>query len=400
VDFSLSRPTEELIAAFRAFVDAEVVPLEREISARPFRDLLPSLRAARGKARERGLWGPQIPKELGGRGLGFMEQALVSEQLGRSPLGHFSVNAQAPDAGNMELLREFGSDEQKRRWLEPLARGECRSCFAMTEPGRAGSNPTWLDTRAVRDGDDYVVTGKKWFATAADGAAFAVVMAVTDPGAEPHRRASQIIVPAGTPGFRVVRNIPVMGHPGDDWASHSELAFDGCRVPRANLIGKEGEGFAMAQARLGPGRIHHCMRWIGIAERSLDMLCRRAAERELSPGDRLGTRQSVQNWIAEGRAEIDAARLMVLRAGWKIDREGAKAARIEISTIKFFVADVMLRVVDRALQAHGALGMSDDTVLSWFYRQERAARIYDGADEVHKSVVARRILKDYGLDAP
>jgi alkylation response protein AidB-like acyl-CoA dehydrogenase len=267
----------------------------------------------------------------------------------------------------------------------------------MTEPECAGSNPVWMKTTAVRDGDQYVINGHKWFTSAADGATFAVVMAVTDPNAEPHRRASQIFVPLDTPGFKLVRNIPVMGHAGDGWPSHSEVRYENCRVPVANLLGKEGAGFEIAQARLGPGRIHHCMRWIGICERSLDLMCERAARRDLAPGDKLGTRQTIQNWIAESRAEINASRLMVLHAAWKIDREGTKAAREEISLIKFYVADVMMRVIDRAIQVHGALGVTDDTVLSYFYRFERGARIYDGPDEVHKSVVAKRILKGHGL---
>jgi alkylation response protein AidB-like acyl-CoA dehydrogenase len=223
-------------------------------------------------------------------------------------------------------------------------------------------------------------------------------MAVTDPKAPPHKRASQIIVPADTPGFKRVRNIPCMGHAGSDWDSHSEIRYENCRVPRTNLLGDEGAGFAIAQARLGPGRIHHCMRWIGICERALDLLCRRAATRELAPGDYLGSRQSVQNWIAESRAEIHASRLMVLQAAWQIDQRGAKEAREEISLIKFYVARVMQEVVDRAIQVHGALGFSDDLVLSYFYRQGRAARIYDGPDEVHKTVVAKRILKRYGVE--
>jgi alkylation response protein AidB-like acyl-CoA dehydrogenase len=299
----------------------------------------------------------------------------------------------------MELLREFGTESQCERWLAPLARGELRSCFAMTEPDYPGSNPVWMGTRAVRDGNDYVIDGRKWFASAADGARFAIAMAVTDPDAEPHRRASMIVVPTDTPGFRLVRNIPCMGHAGDDWASHGELAFEGCRIPRENLLGAEGAGFAMAQARLGPGRIHHAMRWIGVCRRAFDLLCSRAATRQLGPGDRLGNRQTVENWIAESLAAIEAARLLVLHAAWIIDTQGIGAAREAISLVKFHVAGIMQETVDRAIQAHGALGISDDTVLSWFYRQERGARIYDGPDEVHKAVVARRILKRRG-DSP
>ena len=398
MDFSIPPATETLLAKIRDFMEREVYPLEEEARGKGFRALLPHLEEARGRVREMGLWAPQVPTEYGGLGLGFMEHALVCEELGKSPYGMFVFNAQAPDAGNMEILNEFGTEAQKERWLRPLTAGEIRSCFAMTEPEHAGSNPVWMSTTAVRDGDDYVINGHKWFTTGADGAAFVIAMVVTDPDAAPHERASQIIVPTDTPGYRLVRNISCMGEEGEDWASHGEITFEDCRVSQENLLGGEGQGFAIAQARLGPGRIHHCMRWIGISERSFDLMCRRAATRETAPGELLGSKQTIQNWIAESRAEIDAARLLVHHAGWKIDKVGAKEARIDVSVIKFFVAGVMSRVVDRALQTHGALGISDDTVLSFFYRDERAARIYDGPDEVHKAVVARRILKEYGVE--
>ncbi|HEV3166088.1 MAG TPA: acyl-CoA dehydrogenase family protein [Isosphaeraceae bacterium] len=399
MDFSIPESMRLTLAQIRTFIEQEVVPIEAQASSQPFSCLVPALQDAREKVRSMGLWAPQVPREYGGMGLGLVEHGLASEELGRSPFGHYVFNCQAPDAGNMEILIEFATVEQKERWLLPLVRGECRSCFAMTEPEYPGSNPVWMATTAVRDGDSYVINGHKWFTSGADGARFAIVMAVTDPEAEPHRRASQIIVPADTPGFRLVRNIACMGHAGDDWASHGELRFENCRVPRANLLGEEGSGFAIAQARLGPGRIHHCMRWLGVCERSFDLMCRRAATRELAPGDLLGSRQTIQNWIAESRAQIDAARLLVLHAAWRIDKAGAKEAREDISLIKFHVAAVMQDVIDRAIQVHGALGISDDTVLSWFYRHERAARIYDGPDEVHKAVVARRILKRYGANS-
>ncbi|HEX8695793.1 MAG TPA: acyl-CoA dehydrogenase family protein [Longimicrobium sp.] len=392
-------PTSPNLAArVRAFVREELVPLEGRFMAEPFRALLPALGEARARAKAAGLWAPHLPRELGGQGLSLAVFARVSEALGWSPLGHYALNCQAPDVGNMELLHAHGSPEQRRRWLEPLARGEIRSCFSMTEPDRAGSNPVWLSTTAVRDGGQYVINGRKWFTSSADGAAFAIVMAVTNPDAEkPHARASQIVVPADTPGFRLVRNIPVMGEAGEDYFSHGEVAYEDCRVPVENRIGPEGAGFLLAQERLGSGRIHHCMRWIGVAERAFDLMCRRAAERELAPGDVLGTRQAVQHWIAESRAEIDAARLLTLDAAEKIDRGGARAARVEISTIKFYVAGVLQRVLDRAIQVHGAAGMTDDLLLSFWYRHERGARIYDGPDEVHKSLVAREVLKGYGV---
>lgn len=397
MDFSIPEHLKPTLDKVRGFLEAQVYPIEREVEQRGFRASLPLLAKTREAVKSAGLWAPQLPRELGGMGLGFRDHAMVSELLGRSPIGHYLFNCQAPDAGNLEVLQQYGSEAQKERFLLPLARGEVRSCFSMTEPERAGSNPTWLDTRAVREGDSWVINGRKWFTTAADGASFAIVMAVTNPDAPPHARASQIIVPTNTPGFRLVRNISVMGHEGDDWASHAEVAYEDCRVPVENLIGHEGAGFLIAQERLGPGRIHHCMRWIGICERSFELLCARAATRELAPGKPLGTRQTVQDWIAESRAEINAARLSVLHAAWKIDVAGLHEAREEISCIKFYVAGVLQRVVDRAIQAHGALGLTDETPLAAFYRHERAARIYDGPDEVHRSVVAKRILKRHGL---
>ena len=386
-----------LRAQVRHFVDTVLLPLEHRYLNEPWSAVLPALDAARAEARARGIWAPHLPHDLGGRDLPFLDFAAISEELGRTPIGHYALNCQAPDIGNMELLHRHGSAEQQRQWLAPLARGEIRSCFAMTEPERAGSNPVWMEARAERVGDEYVIIGHKWFTSAADGSAFAIVMAVTDPGAPPHQRASQIIVPTDTPGYSLVRNIKVMGDEGEGYATHGEVRFERCRVPVTNRIGDEGAGFALAQERLGPGRIHHCMRWMGICERALDLTCRHAATRELSPGVVLGTKQSVQHMIADSRAEIDAARLLILDTARQIDAHGAKAAREAVSAIKFFAAGVLQRVLDRAIQVHGALGMTDDTPLAYWFRHERAARIYDGADEVHKSVVARRILKGYGV---
>jgi len=391
---------QPVLEQIRLFMKEEVFPLERLRTERhTFTAILPELRAAREKVKRMGLWAPQISREHGGSGFSLVEHALISEQLGHSLLGHYIFNCQAPDAGNMEILLQFGSDEQKKRWLDPLIRGETRSCFSMTEPEFAGSNPTRLGTTAVKDGDDYVINGHKWFTTGAAGASFAVVMAVTNPDADPHARASQILVPTDARGFKLVRNVSVMGHAGDDYDSHAEILYENVRVPQSNRLGAEGAGFAIAQERLGPGRIHHCMRWIGICERSFDLMCSYAARRELAPGKVLGTKQTIQNWIAESRAEIDASRLMVLNAAWRIEQSGVYEARESISVIKFYVADILQKVIDRAIQVHGALGLTDDTVLSYFFRGERAARIYDGPDEVHKSVVAKRILKGYGVHA-
>ena len=290
MDFEIPAETQDLLTMVRRFVEEDVYPLEDLSRSRSFRELLPELNSKRERVRKLGMWCPQIPREHGGMGLSFMEHAMVSEQLARSPFGHYCFNAQAPDAGNMEILIEFGTRDQKKRWLNPLIHGEIRSCFSMTEPDCAGSNPVWLNTTAKLDGEHYVINGRKWFTSSADGSAFAIVMAVTNPDAEPHLRASQIIVPTDNPGFNRIRNISCMGHEGEDWNSHSEIIYENCRVPAKNLLGKEGAGFAIAQARLGPGRIHHCMRWIGISERCFELMCHRAVERELAPGDALGTR--------------------------------------------------------------------------------------------------------------
>jgi alkylation response protein AidB-like acyl-CoA dehydrogenase len=392
-----ARSTDALVAAVREVVQRDLQPLEPEFLARPFRELVPVLAERRAAIRACGLWAPHLPPEWGGLGLTLPAFARLSEEMGRTPLGHYAFGCQAPDMGNMELLLRHGTPAQQERFLRPLASGAVRSCFAMTEPARAGSNPVWLETTARREGDRYMIDGRKWFTSGADGAAFAIVMAVTDPEAPPHRRASQILVPTDTPGWTRVRNIPVMGHAGEGYFSHSEVTLESCTVPVENRIGAEGSGFALAQERLGPGRIHHAMRWIGVAERALDLQCTRLATRLLRPGQPLASRQALQHDLADSRAEIDAARLLVMDTAHRMEAEGS-AARVRISLIKYFVANVLDRVLDRAVQAHGALGLTDDTVLGYMWRHERAARIYDGPDEVHKSVVAREVLKPYGVD--
>lgn len=387
---------DAILETARAFVREEIVPLEPKLLSQPWHEAVTTLNALRVRSRALGLWAPFLPEEYGGIGMPLDAFARLSEVLGWTPYGHYVCNCQAPDVGNMELLLAFGTDEQKREYLEPLARGEIRSCFAMTEPEHAGSNPVVLSTTAARGASQWIVNGHKWFTSSADGAAFAVVMAVTDAEeARQHFRASQIIVPLDTPGYKLLRNISVMGESGGGWASHAEVRFHDVRVPLHNLLGLQGHGFALAQERLGPGRIHHCMRWIGICERAFDLMCRYAATREIAPGEVLARKQQVEFWIAESRIEIHAARLMVLDAATRMTREGQEAAREEISYIKVFVAHTLQRVLDRAIQVHGALGMTDDTPLAWWYRHERAARIYDGADEVHKSVIARRALRPY-----
>jgi alkylation response protein AidB-like acyl-CoA dehydrogenase len=385
-----------LLGQYRQFVEKELFPIDLDVVKGPFKSFLPQLKALREQAKGMGLFAPHLAKSEGGLGLNLVQFAQVSEILGQSPIGHYVFNCAAPDIGNMELLHQFGSAEQKARYLGPLQRGEIRSCFAMTEPQLPGSNPVHMATTAERDGDDYLIQGHKWFTTAADGAQFTIVMAVTNPqAASSYQKASMILVPLDTPGYTLVRNIPIMGEAGEDYLSHAEIKFDQCRVPQQNLIGLEGQGFALAQERLGPGRIHHCMRWIGICERAFDMMCTRALSRELEPGKALAEKQTIQNWIAESRAEIKASRLMVLDTAQKMQEFGAKAVKEDISTIKFYVAGVLMNVIDRAIQVHGALGITDDTLLSFWYRHERGARIYDGPDEVHKAALARSILKNY-----
>jgi alkylation response protein AidB-like acyl-CoA dehydrogenase len=396
LDVFYSDKVKALIPLYTRFLQEEIYPVELSIIANPFKHSLPLLKSLRAKAKERKLWAPHLPAHDGGLGLTLSEFAHISEVLGTSPLGHYVFNCNAPDIGNMELMHQFASAELKQKYLKPLMNGDIRSCFAMTEPEFAGSNPVDMATTAVREGDHYIINGHKWFTTAADGASFTIVMAITDLKNEnPYLRASMMVVPLDNPGYKLIRNIPIMGDAGEDYLSHGEVTFTDCKVPVTNLIGEEGKGFALAQARLGPGRIHHCMRWIGICERAFDMMCKRAVARQLKEGKVLAHQQMIQFWIAESRAEINAARLLVLNAAHKIDQEGSKAAKDEIAAIKFFVANVLMQVIDRAIQVHGGLGVTDDTLLSFWYRHERAARIYDGPDEVHKTSLAKSILKKY-----
>ncbi|MFN5168302.1 MAG: acyl-CoA dehydrogenase family protein [Cyclobacteriaceae bacterium] len=388
----------ELLPRVRSFVETELLPLEKDHHHRTWQDTFRLLDEKREKVKASGLWGLHLPKDEGGLGLSLCEFGQISEALARAPFyGHYTFNCQAPDIGNIELLSKFASPEQRIAYLLPLCKGKIRSCFAMTEPEMAGSNPTRLATTAQRDGNDYVINGHKWFTTGAEGSAFTIVMAVTNPQAARHERASMIIVPAGTPGYTIVRNIPVFGEAGGGWASHAEVRFENCRVPQTNRIGAEGEGFKLAQERLGPGRIHHCMRWIGIAEKAFDLMCRRAVSREIEDGVFLGHKQYIQSFITQSRVEIDAARLLVLRTAQKIDQQGAAATRDDISGIKYYVANIMLGVLDRAIQTYGAAGLSDLTLLATLYQHERGARIWDGADEVHLQSMATGILKKYGL---
>jgi acyl-CoA dehydrogenase len=383
-------PTEELAelrARYRAFMEEHVYANEQRLEGD---DALVAELQARAKAE--GLWAPHVPPEAGGTGTGFLAYAHLNEEIGRSLPAQLVFGCQAPDAGNAEILHLFGTPEQKERWLRPLVAGDVRSFFSMTEPEVSGSDPTTLRTTARRDGDEWVIDGHKWFSSSAQGAAFGIVMAVTEPDAPPHSRMSQIVVPADTPGFEVVRPIPVLGHEGHGWSTHCEVRYTGVRVPLENVLGEPGDGFRIAQKRLGPGRIHHVMRWLGQMQRAFELMCTYALSREAF-GSRLADKQTVQNWIADSAAEIHACRLMTLDAARKID-EGNEA-RVEVSVIKFYAARVLREVIDRAIQVHGARGLTDETPLAKMLMQARGGRLYDGPDEVHRQVVAKRILKAF-----
>ena len=388
------RPTDEILelrARVRAFMEAHVYPNEPAFS-REDEEADALVERLRGLAKEQGLWAPHLPPEAGGTSGNFLTYAHLNEEIGRSVWAQLIFGCQAPDAGNAEILWQFGTEEQKERWLRPLVAGEIRSFFSMTEPEVAGSDPTTLRTRAVREGDEWVIDGHKWFSSGAEGAAFGIVMAVTDPDADPHRRATQIVVPADTPGVEIVRAVPTMGHRGRGWTTHCEVRYTGVRVPIENTLGEIGDGFRIAQKRLGPGRIHHVMRWLGQMQRAFELMCSYALEREAFGGP-LAEKQTVQNWIADSAAEIQACRLLTLDAAHKIDQ--GDEARVEVAVIKFYAARVLNDVIDRAVQVHGARGLTDETPLSTMYAMARGARIYDGPDEVHRMVVARRILKSF-----
>ena len=387
IDFTIPPELEDVRGRVAAFVRDEVLPVEAE--ADDEERLAEVLEPLRKKAREAGLWTPHLPPEWGGMGLGALGMALVSQECGVAPLASLALNAMAPDEGNMHLMLEAGTDEQKERYLRPLAAAETRSCFAMTERDVSGSDPTGLQARAVEHGDEWVLDGEKWFITGADGAAFAIVVALTDPDHENrYLRHSLFLVDADNPGWKVVRQIPVMGTDGP--GGHCEVRLEGCRVDAGAMLGERGHGLALAQARLGPARLAHAMRWIGVAQRALDMAATRALEREAF-GTALSRHQTVQWWLADSAMQLYAARLMVLHAAYKIENE--MDFRQEVSFIKVFVAEALFDIVDRALQVHGSLGYSGDTPLERFFRDARAARIYDGPSEVHRMVIARNLLK-------
>ena len=372
-------------------MDEQVYPNERALAADD--DAAETLmKELQTKAKAAGLWAMFIGPEAGGTGTGFLPYAYVNEVIGRCLWAPRVFGCQAPDTGNAEILHDFGTPEQKRRWLRPLVAGEIRSFFAMTEPEVSGSDPRGLRARAKRAGDEWVIDAHKWFSSGAEGAAFAIVMAVTEPDAPPHQRMTQIIVPADTAGVEIVRAIPAFGHRGRGWRTHCEVRFTNVRVPLANTLGQPGDGFRVAQKRLGPGRIHHVMRWLGQMQRAFDLMCQRALSREVF-GSALAEKQTVQNWIADSAAEIQACRLLTLQAAHRLD--AGDEARVEISLVKFFAARVLHDVIDRAIQVHGALGITDETPLADMYLNARAMRFIDGPDEVHRMVVSRDILRAF-----
>jgi acyl-CoA dehydrogenase len=400
-NFEPSPKTQELREQLLAFMDEQVYPAESvyreqmEASDDPFFHP-PIIEELKVEARKRGLWNLFLPDERFGAGLTNLEYAPLAEIMGRSiALAPEATNCAAPDTGNMEILAEFGTQEQQQDWLEPLLEGEIRSCFAMTEPEVASSDATNMQARIERDGDEYVINGRKWWTSGAASkrCKISIVMGVTDPEAEPHRRHGMVLVPLDTPGVNIVRTLPVFGY-DEGHGGHCEVIFDDVRVPAGNILGEEGAGFAIAQARLGPGRIHHCMRAIGMAERAFDLMCERAHAR--SPfGKPLARQGVVRNWIAESRIEIEQARLLVLKTAWLMDTAGNKGARIEISAIKVSAPEVACRVIDRAIQVHGGGGVSNDFPLAAMYAGARTLRIADGPDEVHKLSIARRELERY-----
>jgi acyl-CoA dehydrogenase len=391
-DRQLSRQEiEELRQRVIAFMESDVYPAEPFFAQHGVRH--PSneerLKALQAKAKALGIWACHLPAEAGGMGIGFMPYVYLNEIFGRSPIAPIVFGSNAPDSGNAEILYQFGSPQVQERYLKPLVNGDIYSCYSMTEPEVSGSDPTGLQTRAVRDGDEWVINGHKWFTSQAEGSSFAIVMLATELDQPPHRRFSQVVVPTDTPGFNILRPVPVMG---ETEGSHCEIVYDNVRVPITNTLGEPGGGFRIAQKRLGPGRIHHCMRWLGQMQRAYDLMVNYALNREVY-GSTLAEKQTVQNWIADSYVEIQAARLLTLDAARKIDT--GDEARVEISAIKFFGAKVLHDVIDRAIQVHGARGVSGDTPLESMYRNARAARIYDGPDESHRMVVSRRILQNF-----
>jgi acyl-CoA dehydrogenase len=399
MEFEYDARTRELIAEVTAFLETKVYPAEPVFAAQEHESgwdrpaVIDELKAA---ARERGLWNLFLPGEHGA-GLTNLQYAPLAELTGRSPhLAPEAFNCAAPDTGNMELLSQFGTPEQQERWLTPLLDGRIRSAFCMTEPAVASSDASNIETRIVRDGDGYVITGRKWWSSGAMAprCELLIVMGKTDPDAPRHEQQSMILVPRDAPGITIKRGMRVFGYDDGPHGGHAEVIFDNVRVRADSILGGVGEGFAIAQARLGPGRIHHCMRLIGMAERALELMCRRANER-VAFGKPLAEQGVVQDWIAQSRVEIEQARLLVLKTAWLMDTVGNKGAHTEIQAIKIVTPLMAERVIDRAIQAYGAAGVSQDSPLAPLWVQARTLRLADGPDEVHKASLARRELRRY-----
>lgn len=388
-NFSPTVEQRQLLLKAKKFMDEYVYPNEKyTIPHRGLPDEI--LKPLQQKVKDLGMWAPHLPKEAGGTGHGFVSLGLLSEVIGRSPIGPYIFGSMAPDAGNSEILWHAATPEQKEKYLMPLVKGDVYSYFAMTEPEVSGSDPRLLKGTAVLDGDEWVLNANKWFSTGAAGAAFSIVMVVTDPDAPPHKKMSLFLVDANTPGCEIIREVDVLG---DHYkGGHCEVRYTDCRIPKENILGNRGEGFKLAQLRLGPGRITHAMRWLGVAQRSLELMIDFASNHEKN-GEKLIKNQTIQNFIADSVVEIQSSRLMTLQAAAKMD-EGDEA-RLEVSLIKLHGAQMINNVVDRAIQVHGLLGLTPVTPLEGLYREARAARIYDGADEVHRMVIARQVSKLY-----
>lgn len=385
---------QELREKVKAFMAEHVYPNEpffHEHHPRRSPEGMGRMKELQAKTKAMGMWAPHLPSEAGGMGIGFMPYVYMNEILGRSPFAPMAFGSQAPDSGNAEILWQFGTKELQEKYMKPLVNGDIYSCYSMTEPEVSGADPTNLQTVARRDGDEWVINGHKWFTSQGEGATFAIVMCASELDQPPHRRMTQIVVPCDTPGFELIRPVPVMGETD---GSHAEIRYNDVRVPITNTLGEAGGGFRIAQKRLGPGRIHHCMRLIGKAERALDLMCRRVRER-VAFGRPIGEQTVTLERVAESRIDIDQARLLVLRAAWMMDTVGNKAARKEIAMIKVAAPAMALRVLDRAIQAFGAAGLSADFPLAAFYADSRTLRFADGPDEVHRNQIGRLELRDH-----
>ena len=391
MDFSIPEPVQNLAHRVRQFVDDEVIPVEQDLIQNQKDLTIEQLQVLRQKAKAEGLWCPTMPKDLGGLGLNLQEIVPVFEEAGRSMLGPLAIHCAAPDEGNMHLLHTFANEEQTEQYLKPLVAGEIFSAFSMTEPAPgAGSDPTMIQTTGVKDGDEWVINGHKWFTSNGEVASFLIIMAYTDPDKHPYQGCTLFLAPIDAEGIEIVRDVPTMG--GKDFGGHVEIRYNNLRVPDSAILGEEGQGFALAQSRLGPARLTHCMRWTGIAQRALEIATQYATTREAF-GSNLAGHQSVQWMLADSEMELHAGRLMIHHAAWKLAQ--GEQARLETSMAKVHVSETVNRVLDRTVQICGGRGISRDIPISTWYEKARAFRIYDGASEVHRMVTARRLVKKY-----